>query len=128
MRAFYVTGFLILMLCDTLAQCGIKVATLHAGEMSLRWEWAVVMLHQHWLYLAFAGYIGAFFTWMTLLKHAPVGPAFAASHLEMVSVLVVSVAFLGEALSSLQVLGCVAILAGIAVLGMEKEPTPHGAP
>lgn len=126
MRAFYIIGFLILLLCDTLAQCGIKLATLHAGEMSLHWAWAVVMLHQTWLYLAFAGYLGAFFTWMTLLKHAPVGPAFAASHAEMISVLVVSVTLLGEHLSPLQVLGCVLILAGIAVLGTQKEPSPHG--
>ena len=48
------------------------------------------MFSQPWIYGAFVGYIGAFFTWMSLLKHAPIGPAFAASHLEIISVLAIS--------------------------------------
>lgn len=119
MKKFYIIGFLVLMACDTLAQTGIKLATLHAGEMSLHWSWAREMLCQPWLYIALASFLGAFVTWMTLLEHAPVGPAFAASHLELVTVLMVSVTCLGEALTRSQVAGCVLIVAGIAVLGMQ---------
>mgnify|MGYP000547070158 CR=1 FL=1 len=49
--------------------------------------WLVRVFGQPWIYGAFVGYIGAFFTWMSLLKHAPIGPAFAASHLEIITVL-----------------------------------------
>src|SRR3989442_10264020 len=42
--------------------------------------WLARVFGQPWIYGAFVGYIGAFFSWMTLLKRAPIGPAFAASH------------------------------------------------
>ena len=126
MKKFYFFGFLVLMCCDTLAQCGIKLASLHAGEMSPHVQWVFDMIHQRWLWFAFVGYIGAFFTWMTLLKHAPVGPAFAASHIEIVSVLFVSVMWLGEKLSIAQAAGCLLILGGIALLGIEETKEAHG--
>ncbi len=47
-------------------------------------------LSQPWVYGAVLGYVGAFFTWMSLLRHAPIGPAFAASHLEVIGVLLLS--------------------------------------
>lgn len=123
MRRFYIIGFLVLVCCDTLAQCGIKIASsAHfggPGEMRPDIAWVLAMIQQRWLWFGFAGYIGAFFAWMTLLKHAPVGPAFAASHLEKVSVILVSVMWLGERLSFVQAAGCALILCGIAVLGMQ---------
>jgi drug/metabolite transporter (DMT)-like permease len=125
-KKFYVIGFLVLMCCDTLAQCSIKLASIHAGEMQLHLAWVASIIHQGWLYFAIAGYIGSFFTWMTLLKHAPVGPAFAASHLEKISVLFVSVVWLGERLSIVQVAGCVLILGGIALLGAAETKVSHG--
>jgi drug/metabolite transporter (DMT)-like permease len=125
-KRFYLIGFLVLMGCDTLAQCSIKLACLHAGELQFHLAWVASILQQGWLYFAVAGYIGSFFTWMTLLKHAPVGPAFAASHLEKVSVLFVSVVWLGERLSFMQVAGCVSILGGIALLGVAGTKVSHG--
>jgi len=84
-----------------------------------------------WVYGAVVGYIGAFFTWMTLLKHAPIGPAFAASHLEVVSVMLLSVWLFDEHLTAGRVLGAVAILAGIVCLGLaeshEHVPEPAEA-
>ena len=75
------------------------------------------------------GYVGAFFTWMTLLKHAPIGPAFAASHLEVVSVMLLSVWLFNEHLTLGRVLGALAILAGIVCLGFaesyEHVPDPE---
>ena len=125
MRRFYLVGFMVLVCCDTLAQCGIKIASSPQvggpGEMRPNIEWVLAMIHQPWLWLGLAGYVGAFFAWMTLLKHAPVGPAFAASHLEKVTVIFVSVMWLGERLSLVQAAGCVLILGGIAVLGMQDS-------
>jgi drug/metabolite transporter (DMT)-like permease len=118
-KRFYVIGFVALMCCDTLAQCGIKLAALHAGALSFHLPWVSAMLHQRWLWGALVGYIGAFFAWLTLLRHAPVGPAFAASHLEKVSVLFVSVMWLGETLSLIQLAGIILVLGGIALLGLE---------
>jgi len=53
---------------------------------------------------------------MTLLEHAPIGPAFAASHVEIVSVLLFSVLLLHETFTARQVTGSCLVLAGIGVL------------
>jgi drug/metabolite transporter (DMT)-like permease len=62
---------------------------------------------------------------MTLLIHAPIGPAFAASHLEVVTVLAISVVYFGERLSIMQVLGGLCIVAGIACLSLSEAEAAH---
>jgi uncharacterized membrane protein len=57
---------------------------------------------------------------MTMLKHAPLGPVFAASHLEIVSVTLFSIAYMGDRLTLLQVIGCCAIVAGVLVLAVTE--------
>jgi drug/metabolite transporter (DMT)-like permease len=130
LRRFYAVGFLILLVCDTAGQVGFKLAAQHAGEAQLDPAWIARVLSTGWIYLAVGAYVGAFFTWMTLLQHAPIGPAFAASHMEIVSVLAFSVLVLGESLSLAQLGGSALIAAGIAVLGSSEgrdgvaEPGP----
>lgn len=75
---------------------------------------------------AVAGYIGAFIAWMTLLKHAPVGSAFAASHLEVVAVLGISVLYFGEQLKTMQVIDALCIVLGIVFLSLSESKHPHG--
>ena len=62
---------------------------------------------------------------MTLLRYAPIGPAFAATHLDIVTVLVVSVMWLGETLSRPQIVGAALILTGITVLAVTKNEEPE---
>jgi len=116
MKRFYLIGFALLMGFDTLAQLSFKHAGAGAFPPEASLAWLLRLLQQPWLYGALLGYIGAFFTWMSLLKHAPIGPAFAASHLEVVSVLALSAWLFGERLNALQVAGAVAIVAGIVCL------------
>ena len=68
MKRFYLLGFLTLMLFDTLAQVSFKYASLHAGPLVMDIAWLGRVFGHIWIYGAFVGYIGAFFTWMTLLK------------------------------------------------------------
>ncbi|HKD58373.1 MAG TPA: EamA family transporter, partial [Hyphomicrobiaceae bacterium] len=58
----------------------------------------------------------AFLTYMTLIKHAPIGSAFAASHMEIVTVTLFSVLVFGDALTLWQAVGCCAIVTGVFVL------------
>ncbi len=116
MKRFYVFGFLALMLFDTLAQVSFKYASLHAAPLMLDIHWLVRVFGHPWIYGAFIGYIGAFFTWMTLLKYAPVGPAFAASHLEIISVTLVSVWLFDDQLNPAKIIGGLLILSGILCL------------
>ena len=88
-----------------------------------------------WLYGAIAGYLGAFVTWMTLLRYAPVGPSFAASHLELISVTLFSVWLFNEPLNAYKILGGVLIPARRPVPGerrkgrrrrAKRKPPPSG--
>lgn len=120
-RHFYLLGFSALMVFDTLTQVSFKLATGHAGAFVPQFAWLLTVFMHPWVYGAVIGYLGAFVAWMTLLKHAPVGPSFAASHLDVVTVIIISVAFLGEKLTLMQVLGALCIIAGIVCLSLSKE-------
>ena len=126
MRRFYVIGFGLLMAFDTLAQVSFKLAANHALPLAFGTAWMLRVFATPWIYGAILGYIGAFFSWMTLLKHAPIGPAFAASHLEVISVLAISALFFNERLSLLQLLGSVLIVVGIVCLA-RSETTEHAS-
>lgn len=121
MKRFYLTGFLLLMGFDTLAQISFKYAGTQALPVAASLAWVLRVFGQPWVYGAVIGYIGAFFTWMALLKHAPIGPAFAASHLEVVSVMLLSIWLFDERLDAARVLGAIAIIAGIVCLGMAES-------
>lgn len=115
-KRFYVLGFLALMMFDTLAQVSFKFASLHAAPLMFDIAWLLRVFGHPWIYGAFIGYLGAFFTWMTLLKYAPVGPAFAASHLEIISVTLVSVWLFDDTLNIAKIAGGLLILSGILCL------------
>ncbi len=124
-KRFYILGFSALMLFDTWTQVCFKLASTHAGEFVPTLQWLIQVFHNYWIFGAVAGYVGSFITWMTLLKHAPVGPAFAASHLEVVTVLAISVLYFGERLSLMQVVGAICIVAGIICLSKSEAEHPH---
>ena len=58
---------------------------------------------------------------MSLLKHAPIGPAFAASHLEIISVLGMSYWLFNEPIGWPQIIGCCFIVAGIMCLAVSEK-------
>lgn len=121
MLRFYITGFALLMGFDTLSQLCFKWAGLHSGALTFDGPWLLRVFSAPWIYGAVLGYVGSFFTWMTLLTRAPVGPAFAASHLEIVSVLILSALLFGERLSIVQMLGAAAIVGGIVCLAIGEQ-------
>ena len=129
MRRFYLIGFALLMAFDTITQISFKLAGNHALPVEANLAWLLRLFGEPWVYGAVLGYLGAFFTWMSLLKHAPIGPAFAASHLEVISVMALSVWLFHEPLTATKLLGAAAILAGIVCLGLaEREAAPVSAP
>lgn len=129
MKRFYLIGFLVLMAFDTLAQISFKYAAGHALPLEPSAGWMLRVFGQPWIYGALLGYIGAFFTWMTLLRHAPIGPAFAASHLEIVSVLALSTWLFQEQVGWPQLCGAALIAGGILCLAFsEAAEAPPTAP
>ena len=121
MRRFYIFGFSALLMFDTLAQISFKYAADHAAPLEISLTWLIRIFSQPWIYGAFIGYIGAFFAWMTLLKRAPVGPSFAASHLEIVSVMILSAWLFNEQISTMQIVGALTIIAGIVFLAFSES-------
>ena len=123
----YLLGFLVLMVFDAAAQISVKLAGTHALPLEPSVDWLFRLATHPWVYGAIVGYLGAFFTWMTILKHAPIGPAFAASHLEIVVVLILSHSLLGEHISAGQLVGTALILSGIVCLGISESRAPATA-
>jgi len=121
MRRFYAAGFLLLLAFDTLTQISFKYAALNALPVAADIAWLVRIVGHPWVYLAIGGYVGAFFTWMSLLKHAPIGPAFAASHLEVVVVMIAARFLFDEKLGWMQLIGAAAIVSGIACLAFSTR-------
>lgn len=125
MRRFIVIGFLILMSFDTMAQISFKLASTNAMPLDFDLDWLVRLFTGPWVYGAVLGYIGAFVTWMSILKHAPVGPSFAASHLELISVTLFSVWLLGEDLNAYKVTGGTLIILGVLCLAKSEGAEAH---
>jgi drug/metabolite transporter (DMT)-like permease len=121
-------GFFALVLIDTWTQISFKFAARQTGEFMLNEHWFRAAAVSPFIYAAIAGYAAAFLAWMTLLEHAPVGPAFAASHLEVVTVLILSVPLFGERLSAAKLAGAACIVTGILLLSRsESKPRLHDA-
>ncbi|KQP48701.1 multidrug efflux SMR transporter [Pseudorhodoferax sp. Leaf274] len=128
LKRFYAIGFIVLVAFDTLAQVSFKLAGEHALPLEPSGAWLARVFGEPWIYGALVGYAGAFFTWMTLLEHAPIGPAFAASHLEVVTVMGVSAVAFGERLGWPQLLGGLLIAAGIVCLARSEGSEPSAPP
>lgn len=124
LRRFYLVGFLVLIGFDALSQISFKFAALHAAPFAPDWPWLLRVLTAPWVYGAIVGYLGSFFTWMTLLQRAPVGPAFAASHLEVVVIMLLSVPLFDESLNVLQMLGAALIIGGVVCLAVGETDVP----
>jgi hypothetical protein len=89
-RRFVLIGFLLLVGFDTAAQLALKSASTGALPLQIGAAWVSRLLHERALYVAVLGFVSAFLVWMALLRHAPIGPAFAASNLDIVTVLLAS--------------------------------------
>ncbi|PWU00055.1 MAG: EamA family transporter [Candidatus Melainabacteria bacterium] len=126
MRRFYLIGFLILLCFDTFTQVGFKIGAIHTAPPGFDWAWVQRLLIEKWIYFAILGYLGVFVTYLTLLRHAPVGPVHAASHLEVVTTSVASVLLLGEKLTYIQILGGALIVAGVLVLAIGSPTKREG--
>ena len=121
-------GFLLLMTVDVLGQVGFKYTAIEALPLALDLGWFARVIMQPWLWVALACYVATFFIWLTLLRVAPVGPSFAASHMEIVMVMIVSVYLFDESLSVGKLVGAALIMVGIICLAVAETriAAPHG--
>jgi drug/metabolite transporter (DMT)-like permease len=116
MRFKILLGFLALIAVDTFVQIGFKMAGNNIGDPAFDATWVERVTKEPWVVAVLAGYGAAFLIYMTIIKYAPIGPAFAASHMEIVTVTLISWAYLGDTISAAQALGCCLIVAGVVLL------------
>jgi drug/metabolite transporter (DMT)-like permease len=115
----------VFILCDTLAQLGFKRA---AGRLPREvfspvwWSSAAGSLE---LWAAGALIVSAFLCWLRILRRSAVGVAFAATSITLVTVVIASAVWLGEALNFTQCLGALFIVVGIFLL--RDIPAKDGA-
>ncbi|MDF7666283.1 EamA family transporter [Orbaceae bacterium ESL0727] len=121
MKKFYLIGFLLLLFFDTFGQTSFKLTALSAMPLEVNLDWIGRIFCHYWAYFVILGYTGAFITWMVLLKKAPVGPAFAASHLQVVTVMFVSIAVFNEHITWEHLLGALLIILGIIFLALAEQ-------
>ena len=114
-------GFILLMISDSFAQICLKLAANSAEPLEFSFIWLVRVFSHIWVYGAIIGYICAFINWMTILKKIPIGLSFAASHLEVVTVMIVSYWVFNEPFTLCNVIGGFCIIFGIAILGVAEE-------
>ena len=114
--------FVLLLAIDTFNQVAFKMAGERTAPVTFDADWLMRIVNEPWIGAIIAGYLAAFLIYMTLLRDVNIGPAFAASHLEIVAVIIFSVLFFGERLTLLQVIGCSAILGGVALLAVTEKP------
>jgi multidrug transporter EmrE-like cation transporter len=115
-RSSMLIGFLLLVVIDTFVQIGFKLAGNNTLPVTLDLSWLERVAQEPWVVGVLLGYGAAFLLYMTLIKHAPIGPAFAASHMEIVTVTLFSVLVFGDTLTLRQAVGCCAIVTGVFVL------------
>ena len=115
-RSTLLLGFLLLVAIDTFVQIGFKLAGNNTLPVTLDLPWLERVVREPWLIGVLLGYGAAFLVYMTLIKHAPIGPAFAASHMEIVTVTLFSVYVFGDTITLWQVVGCCAIVTVVLVL------------
>ena len=82
-RSTMLLGFLLLIAIDTCVQIGFKLAGNNTLPVTLDLPWLERVTREPWLIVVLIGYGAAFLVYIKLIKHAPIGPAFAASHLEI---------------------------------------------
>ena len=123
-RTLLLLGFVLLIAIDTFVQVGFKIAGERTLPVTLDLPWLERVANEPWVLAVIGGYCAAFTVYMTLIKHAPIGPAFAASHMEIVIVTLISVLIFGDTINMVQILGCCAIVAGVLVLAVTEREHP----
>ena len=129
MRRVVLLGFLLLLSLDTAGQVSMKIAADRIAAADSPGAWLANVVAEPFVALVIILSLASFLTYVTLLKRAAVGPAYAVAHGHIVTVTLISVLFLGERITWLQGFGALLIVTGIAVLAVTEkaEGPPQGA-
>jgi drug/metabolite transporter (DMT)-like permease len=115
-----VTLFILLIVVDTVQQIAFKITAEHAPPLEPNLAFLLRLLEPSSLVI-----IAAALAWLLiytlLLRVTPVGSVFAAAHSHIVTVIVASAVIFGEAITRQEIIGCILILSGVALLGWDYQ-------
>lgn len=106
---------------ETLCQIALKLAGRATGIFDFSPAAFSAAFATPWLWVAIGCYLGAFLSWLTILRASTLSAAFATSAVVFVAVLLASWLVLGEQVGGLQLLGSVIIVGGILLLGADES-------
>lgn len=109
-----------LLMFETICQVSLKKAGLSVGEFDFTPDDFRRALTTPWLWSAIGCYVGAFLSWITILRKSTLSSAFATSAIVFVAVMVSSWVIFGEKVGVLQIVGSCVILIGILMLGADE--------
>lgn len=121
MWRFYFISFIFLLFFDTCGQISFKYTALHSAPPEISINWVKHIFTTGWLYVTIVSYAGAFIAWMILLKRAPIGPSFAVSHMQIVTVMLMSIWLFDDHLTINRIMGASLIICGIIVLAIAEK-------
>ena len=123
-------AWLLLLVFETISQVSLKKAGLSVGAFDFSPDDFRRAITTPWLWSAIGCYIGAFLSWITILRKSTLSSAFATSAIVFVAVMVSSWVIFGEKVGVLQILGSCVILIGILMLGADEAATdaPQAVP
>jgi drug/metabolite transporter (DMT)-like permease len=114
--------FVLLIVVDTTQQIAFKLTAEHVLPVEASLAYVFRLLSQPSSILI----AGTALTWLViytgLLRVAPVGPLFAAAHGYIITVILASAVIFGEVISGREIIGCILILSGIALLALSERP------
>lgn len=114
-------AWLLLLTCETICQISLKTAGMATGPFDFSPTAFVLALSTPWLWAAIACYVGAFLSWLTILRRSTLSAAFATSGIVFVAVMCSSWLVFGERVGTLQLVGSSIILIGIFMIGTDKS-------
>ena len=109
-----------LLMFETICQVSLKKAGLSVGAFDFTLDDFRRALSTPWLWSAIGCYLGAFLSWITILRKSTLSSAFATSAIVFVAVMVSSWIIFGEKVGMLQIAGSCVILIGILMLGADE--------
>jgi|GEM_PF-104846 len=116
-------AWLALVVFETLSQIALKLAGRDTGEFDFSWTGVARALTSPWIWTAIGTYLGAFLSWMLILRKSRLSAAFPTSALVFISVMFSSWLVLGEAITWPMLAGAAFIVCGILLLGSDEVPS-----
>lgn len=111
--------WLLLLAFDTGSQLCFKLGADTLGSEPMGLGWFVRALSTPWVPAALGCYLGAFLSWLLVLRNNDLSRAFPLSAVAYVTVLLASHLLLGEQVDFGRWFGAGVIMAGVAVMGGE---------